>query len=140
MPAKIQQNEALSCHARELFQQPDILIRREVMKEKSRDNPIGGAGTQRKTESVRGEAASPVESAMPAGGEVSPLQIDRDDADLETGLGNSLRQNARRHSRAGADVEQGEGGFLELPHPRNEVAGECAGCSPPSIDVLEVSQ
>src|SRR5215470_15490503 len=140
MPAKIQQDEALPCDARELFQQPDVLVRREVMKEKSRDNPIGGAGAQRKAESVRGEAASPVEGAMSAGREVSPLQVDGDDLYLETGLGDSLRQCARRHSRTRADVEQRERGFPELLHPRNEVSGERAGRSPASVHVLEVSQ
>ena len=140
VPAKIEQDEPPQRDAGELPQKPDVLVRREMMKEESRDDPIGGARPQRKAERIGGEAASSVEGSMAARREVSPLQIDGDYADVESGPSDPLRQGARRHSRTGADVEQGEGGAARFPHSRNEVASERAGCSPPSVDVLEISQ
>jgi len=140
MPAKIEQDEPPPRDAGELFQKPDILVGREMMKEKSGDSPIGGARPQRKAECIGGKAASSIEGAMAARREMSPLQIDGDDTDMKSGSRDSLRQRARRHSRTGADVNQGEGGTARFPHSRNEVASERAGCSPPPIDVLEISQ
>ena len=139
MPAKIEQDEPPQRDAGELFQKPDVVIGREMMKEESRDDPIGCARPQRKAERISGEAASSVEGAMAARREVSPLQIDGDYADMKSGSSDSRRQGARRHSRTGADVKQGERGTARFAHSRNEVASQRARCSPPSVDVLEIS-
>ena len=140
MPAKIGRTNPRSATRSRLLQKPDVLAGREMMKEESRDDPIGGARPQGKAERIGSEAASSVEGSMAARREVSPLQIDGDYADVESGSSDPLRQGARRHSRTGADVEQSEGGAARFPHSRNEVASERAGCSPPSVDVLEISQ